>query len=447
MSTRRDFIRQAATGTVVLAAHENVFAQQTSPNDKIQVGLIGLGIRGSETMPVALRVPGVELVAVADVYEGRLTRAKELWGPQIVTTRDYRELLARPEIDAVIIATPDHWHSRMSIDAMAAGKDVYCEKPVVQQVEEGGAVIDSAKKHSRILQVGSQRVSSLVYQKARDLFRSGAIGTLNMIEAWIDRNSAMGAWQYTIPPDASPQTIDWDRFIGHAPKRPFEPVRLFRWRNYRDYGTGVAGDLFVHLFTGIHFVISSNGPNRVMTSGGLRFWKDGRDVPDVMIGIFDYPETPNHPAFNLLLKVNFADGGGEGTEFRFIGNEGMMTIGGGGVSLTKRQPEREPGMTIESFPEAIQKQYLEEYRKKYPSRKGTDRMQSTALETYSVGRNYNDTFDHFATFFASVRSRQPVLEDAVFGLRAAGPALLGNLSYFNKRPYLWNPDTMRLSEA
>ena len=182
-----------------------------------------------------------------------------------------------------------------------------------------------------------------------------------MVEAWVDRNSAIGAWQYSIPPDASPANIDWDRFLGRAPKVPFEPVRLFRWRNYRDYGTGVAGDLFVHLISGLHFVTGAIGPNRVYATGGLRFWKDGRDVPDVMIALYDYP------TFNLMLRVNFVDGATETSGFRFIGSEGIMTIDGG-VTLSKVPREIEPGYTIDTFPKAMQEQYLKEYRQKYPPR-------------------------------------------------------------------------------
>ena len=232
----------------------------------------------------------MELVAVADIYDGRLKRAREVWGDQLFTTRDYREVLARKDVDAIIIGTPDHWHSTVSIDAMNAGKDVYCEKPMVQQLNEGPQMIEAQKRTGRILQVGSQRVSSIIYAKAKEMLAAGAIGELNMVEAWVDRNSAIGAWQYSIPPDAAPANIDWDRFLGHAPKVPFEPVRLFRWRNYRDYGTGVPGDLFVHLISGLHFVTGAIGPNRVYATGGLRFWKDGRDVPDVMIALYDYPE-------------------------------------------------------------------------------------------------------------------------------------------------------------
>lgn len=452
-TSRRNFIKYAATGMVTTSLARNVFAierpleqgQKTfSANDKIRVALIGAGGRGTDITLTALRVPGTEIVAAADVYDGRLRRAKEVWGNGLFTTRDHREILARADVDAVIIGTPDHWHSRIAIDAMNAGKDVYCEKPMVQKIEEGHGVIAAAKKNSRILQVGSQRVSSIIYEKAKQLLAAGAIGKLNMIEAWWDRNSALGAWQYSIPPDASPATIDWDRFIGHAPKRPFEPTRLFRWRNYQDYGTGVAGDLFVHLFSGMHYVVGSKGPTRVMATGGLRYWKDGRDVPDVMLGLYDYPETPQHPAFNLFLKVNFADGGGESNEFKFIGNEGTMLIGGAGVTVAKKAPEKEPGFTVETFPEAVQKQYLEEYRKKYPTRQGTERLRGDETENYTVGRTYNDTYDHFVNFFAAMRSRQPVIEDATFGFRAAGPALLSNLSYFNNRVYQWDPEAIKI---
>ena len=212
---------------------------------------------------------------------------KELY-PGIATTRDYREVIARRDIDAVMIATPDHWHARISIDALAAGKDVYCEKPMVQKIEDGQRVIDAWKKSGRIFQMGSQYASAHAFQKIRQLLAAGAIGELNSVEAWLDRNTAIGAWQYSIPPDASPQNIDWDRFLGTAPKRPFEPIRLFRWRNYRDYGTAVAGDLYVHLFTGLHTATGALGPRQIFSTGGLRCWIDGRDVPDTQMGVIDY---------------------------------------------------------------------------------------------------------------------------------------------------------------
>ncbi|MBW3630235.1 MAG: Gfo/Idh/MocA family oxidoreductase [Gemmatimonadetes bacterium] len=455
-TSRRQFLKRsgaalaagAGTSTIPAEAHGAQHFQLATPDDReaqqsgdVRIATIGVGIQGSNDTNAALRVPGVRMVAAADVYEGRLTRAREVWGNHLFTTRDYREVLARPDVDAVIIATPDHWHARMAIDAMNAGKDVYVEKPMVQRIEEGHGVIDAQRRTGRILQVGSQRVSSIVYAKAKELLAAGVIGPLNFIEVNYDRNSSLGAWQYSIPTDASPETIDWDRFLGHAPKRPFEPIRLFRWRNYQDYGTGVPGDLFVHLFSGIHYVLDSNGPTRVMSTGGLRHWKDGRDVPDVMIGLLDYPETPRHPAFNINMRVNFASGDGGGSSFRFIGPDGVLTIDNR-VTLQRATREREPGHTANTFSRAVQEQVVREYRARHPERAPEVSPQHT--EVYAPPAGYNDLLDHFQNFFNAVRSRKPVVEDAVFGFRAAGPALLTNMSYFDKRPYQWNPETMKI---
>jgi predicted dehydrogenase len=445
--SRREFLKSAAAGTVaasmstavrsVLEAHQRTGGVDAQ---RVRLALIGAGGQGMGDTRTALRVPGTVLTAVADIYDGRLARAKELWGQEIFTTRDYRDVLSRSDVDAVIIATPDHWHSKIAIDAMQAGKDVYVEKPMVQQIDDGQGVIDVARQTKRILQVGSQRVSSIVYAKARELYRSGVIGELNMVDAWINRNSAIGAWQYTIPLDASPQTIDWDRFLGRAPKRPFEPTRLFRWRNYRDYGTGIPGDLFVHLFTGIHFVLDSIGPTRVMATGGLRYWNDGRDVPDVMLGLYDYPKTTSHPAFTLSLKVNFAEGAGEDQAFHFIGPDGMITIGGAGVTLTRHARPKDPGMTIDTFTLDMQQRLLAEHRTKYPPQ---TELRPSNEEVFSPPSGYSDAYDHFVAFIDATRSRKPVIEDAVFGFRAAAPALLTNDSYFEGRPVAWDPESMK----
>jgi len=441
--SRREFLKSVAGTTaaapILLHAQTPVPVQTVPPGERIRIATFGLGIRGQQNVRSALRTPGVELAAVADVYDGRLTLAKEQRGQQVFTTRDYREVLARRDVDAVVIATPDHWHMQMAVDAMKAGKDVYVEKPMVQELGDGPQVIDAARQTGRILQVGSQHPSSIVYAKARELFRAGAIGELNLVEAWINRNSSMGAWQYSIPPDASRETIDWDRFLGRAAQRPFDPVRLFRWRNYRDYGTGIPGDLFVHLFTGIHFVLDALGPTRAIASGGLHHWTDGRDVPDVMIALYDYPKTPAHPAFTLSLKVNFAEGAGDNTTFRFVGPEGVLTIGDNSVTLSRRPPAKEPGHTSETFSKNMQEAFMREYRAKYPDR---PELQPRNDETYAAPPRYSSEVEHFRNFFDAVRTRRPVFEDAVFGLRAAGPALLANYSYFERRPIGWNAERM-----
>lgn len=438
MSTTRRVFLQASGGAAALASQ----AKPLSANDKVQIALIGAGGMGTGDVQSALAVPGVEIVAAADVYEGRLARAKERWGNHLFTSRDYREVLARKDVDAVIVATPDHWHSTISIDAMKAGKDVYCEKPMIQHAADGKAMVDAEKATGRILQVGSQRVSSIVYKKAQDLLKSGSIGQFNMIEAWWDRNSAIGAWQYSLPPDASPSTVDWDRFLGRSPKVPFEPIRLFRWRNYKDYGTGVAGDLFVHLFSGMHFITGSLGPTRIYATGGLRFWHDGRDVPDVMLGLFDYPKTDSHPEFTLMLRVNFVDGSGGSHVFRFVGSEGVMTVGNG-VTLERQPRETEPGYTIDTFPKATQDKFLAEYREKYPkSTPSADAIRPRSVDKFLPPRGYDDHRDHHFNFINAVRTRQPVVEDATFGFRAAGPAVLSNVSYFERRAVQWDPVTM-----
>ncbi|HMC61870.1 MAG TPA: Gfo/Idh/MocA family oxidoreductase [Candidatus Solibacter sp.] len=447
-TTRRHFLGATflgATGGVglagALAADE---PQSASPNDRIRIALIGAGGQGSGDVRQALNVGGVELAAVSDIYDGRLTRAREIWGDHVFTTRDYREVLARPDIDAVIVATPDHWHRTISIDAMNAGKDVYCEKPMVQQISDGQDVIATQKRTGRIMQVGSQRVSSVIYRKAKELLAAGAIGELSMVEAWVDRNSALGAWQYSIPPDASPATVDWDRFLGRAPKVGFEPIRLFRWRNYRDYGTGVPGDLFVHLISGLHFVLDSNGPTRVYATGGLRFWKDGRDVPDVMVAMYDYPAKGKFPAFNMMLRVNLVDGASETMGYRFMGSEGILSIGDG-VSVAKQPRESEPGYTIDTFPKAVQEQFLKDYRQKYPKQPPIATGQMLAEEKFMPPKGYSDHFEHMRVFIDAVRARKPVVEDPTFGFRAAGPALLSNVSYFEQRICAWDPETMTLT--
>lgn len=449
--SRRDFLRTGGVVTAgtfisggikhhLLADEQGEPARPISANDHLQIALIGAGGQGQYDTRIAAQVPGVKVVAASDCYDGRLTHAKELWGTAIQTTRDYQEILARKDIDAVIIGTPDHWHKQAAVDAMKAGKDVYLEKPMIHLYADGPEIIQAAQSTGRIIQIGSQRVSSMIYRKAKELLASGAIGELNMVTAWWDRNSSIGAWNYSVPLDASTQTCDWPRFLGSAPKIPWNPEHFFQWRKWKAYGSGVAGDLFVHLFSGTHFVTNTHGPTRAFATGGLRYWRDGRDVPDVMLGLFDYPQ-----GFNLSLRVNFVDGGSESEGLIFTGSEGTMTIGGNGVSISRVPREKEPGYLITSFSEAMQKEFLASYRKKYPLEHPTGEA-LLGEEKYVAPRYYNDSYDHLKNFFDAVRSRQPVVEDAVFGFRAAGAALLSNASYDRHNVVRWDPEAMKILE-
>jgi len=161
-----------------------------------------------------------------------------------------------------------------------------------------------------------------------------------------------------------------------------------------------------------------------------------------MFGLYDYPQTATHPAFNLTLQVNFADGSGGEESFRFIGNDGVLTIGGNGVQVIRAPKQKEPGYTVDTFPEAVQKEFIKEYRKKYPV--SAPEMSARNTDNYVAPGGYRDSLDHFKNFFASIRSNQPMVEDATFGLRAAGPALLTNESYFNNRVYEWDPEAMKI---
>jgi predicted dehydrogenase len=447
MLNRRNFLKVASTATAASALGIKTHALKTIPleaatplaaNDHIQLALIGAGIQGQGDTRTAVQVPGVKLVAVADCYNGRLDHSKELWGSDIFTTRDYKEILARKDVDAVLIATPDHWHKQIAVDAMKAGKDVYCEKPMVHAHPEGPEMIEAARSTNCILQIGSQRVSSIIYAKAKELLASGAIGQLNMVSAHWDRNSAMGAWDYTVPLDASTETCDWDRFLGNAPKIPFNAEHFFQWRKWKAYGTGVAGDLFVHLFSGTHFITGSNGPTRAMATGGLRFWKDGRDALDVLLGLFDYRE-----GFNLSLRVNFVDGGEESEGLVFTGSEGTIEIGSNFVTVSRVPREKDPGLMIGTYTEDMQKRIRDAHREKYPPSHPSG-PPASGFEKYVAPEGYRDSYDHFSNFFSAVRSRKPVVEDAVFGYRAAGAALLCNLSIERGETVKWDPDAMKI---
>ena len=459
VNSRRKFIKNLSGSVAAIsigndvAASENAIKRKlistttTSSNDKIRIGLIGAGIIGHYDTDAALKVDGVELAGVCDLYTGRLDRAKEKWGNAIFSTRDYRELLAKKDIDAVLICTPDHWHQKIAIDAMNAGKHVYCEKPMVQKIEEGHAIIATQKKTGKVLQVGSQRASSVAILEAKKYFEKGTIGELTYVEAYCDRTDAKGAWQYSIPTDASPQTIDFDTFLGHAPKVPFDPNRFFRWRNYKDYGTGSAGDLIVHLLTGLHTITGSIGPNKIFALGEINYWKDGRDAYDLINSFMTYPQTATLPSFQLYTRINLASGEGKGGfGIKLIGTEGAIDIGWNDFKVITLKRSVAPGFggydSFDSFSAKQKEDYKKWYSDKYGDAKGGYEMGKTI--EFTPPEKYDDRVDHMITFFNGVRSGKPILEDAVFGLRAAGPSLACNLSAVQNKALNWDPQNMKI---
>ncbi|MFL5810649.1 MAG: Gfo/Idh/MocA family protein [Flavisolibacter sp.] len=459
-TSRRKFLQQvgsiglltAASPLASLAAKEKAeerilhYSKKISSNDKVRLAVIGFGIQGHGDLATALKVPGVELAGVCDLYTGRLLNAKELYGDQIFTTKNYHEVLDRSDVDAIIIATSDHWHARITKEALKKGKAVYCEKPMVHKISEGADVVQTHKASGKIMQVGSQRVSSIGYAKAKELYQAGEIGKLNMVNAVYDRQSAIGAWEYTMPNDASPETVDWNRYVEAMNKIPFDPKKFFWWRNYRDFGTGVAGDLFVHLLSGTHVITGSKGPVKIFSSGQLSYWKDGRDVPDVMTGILQYPETPEHPAFQLTLQVNFVSGTGGQESIRLVGEEGVMEMKGNNVSVHHSLMPKAPGFggydAVFTYPKAMQDALAQAYNQKYSE---DDKKKPSKPDIdFKAPAGYSDHLDHFTNFFDSVRTGKQVVEDAAFGFRAAAPCLACNDSYFEKKIINWDPVNMKL---
>jgi len=436
-----------ANAKVIQLKAEQETEKKYTANDKVRLAVIGLGIIGHYDIDTALKVQGTELAAICDLYDGRLEQGRRKYGKNIFVTRDYREVLERKDIDAVLICTPDHWHSQIAIDAMNKGKHVYCEKPMVHKLEQGLPVIEAQKKTGKVLQVGSQRTSSIAMAEAKKLYEAGTIGQINMVMATYNRHSSGGAWQYSIPPDASEKNIDFDRFLGNAPKTPFDPVRFFRWRNYQDYGTGVPGDLFVHLLSGLHYITGALGPTRIMASGQLAYWKDGRDVPDVVSAIMEYPATDKQPAFQAVLQVNFVDGSGGRNQTQIIGSEGMIDIGWNDFVVKRNPLPKAPDFggydSLFTFTEEVQKEFIKQYDAKYSKE---DREWKKVEDiVYKAERGYDDRLDHFKNFFASIRQGKPITQDASFGFRAAAPCLATNISIFEQKIVQWDPMNMKIS--
>jgi predicted dehydrogenase len=435
---RRQFLR-TATATGALFASKSVFlpqplpaqeAKATAPSDRIRLGIIGIGMQGSGLLPNAISLPGVECVAAADLYDGRHTLAKEITGnPNLPTTRHYKELLDRKDIDCLIAAVPDFWHMQVVLDACNAGKDIYCEKPMSHTAQEGFKMVEAAKANNRIVQIGSQRVSSALCRKARELYKQGAIGDVELVELSLGRNSPNGAWVYPPPLDLSPENLDWNTWLKDTPKIPFNPKRFARWRCWKDYGTGVGGDLMVHLISGMLYTLDWNEAPRLASAlGGIFRFNDGRDMPDLHTVLFDYHGIPVYVRLSLV---------GETPEMaRFVGPKGILEASGKNLRyLPQTGKDDEPSYYSGGFPHAMKEKYFAQWYAEHSVTPGNEPLSNDALFT---GDDWDDVKPHLWNFFQAVKSRKPVAEDAVFGNHAAIACHLANESYFRKAPVKWN---------
>ncbi|MEK6304078.1 MAG: Gfo/Idh/MocA family oxidoreductase [Acidobacteriota bacterium] len=311
---RRDFIKTAVTAGAAIGAIGRpgaASATVVSANDQINVGLIGVGGRGRGLLDWVMKTgeqpaTAAKLVAVSDVYAKRLREAKEKAACEAYL--DYHEILERKDIDAVIIATPDHWHAQMAIEALDRGKDVYLEKPMTHTVEEAKRVYEKVTEKNRVLQVGSQTTSSDQWWKARKAIEDGMIGRLIMSQGSYHRNSTKGEWNWDIDATAGPNGkgddfIDWKMWLGDAPKRAYNADRFFRFRKYWDYSGGIATDLFYHVMAPMNICWGeAQFPYRVMASGGIYVFKDEREVPDTFNLVADYAQ-----GHSVVLSASMAN--------------------------------------------------------------------------------------------------------------------------------------------
>src|SRR6266576_625931 len=235
--SRREFLEASAAAAGVSFVAEPFTFRKVAPSDTVRFGMVGIGMQGSGLLRTSISLPGVTCAAAADLYDGRHTLAKEIAGANLPTTREYRRLLDGKTIDCIVAAVPDHWHKRMVVEAVSAGKDIYIEKPMSHTAADGVAMVDAVKKSGRILQVGSQRVSSAICAKAKEIVAAGTLGDLTLVEGWLGRNDPTGAWEYPPPPDLSLQTLDWDTWQNDVPKRALDPNIFARWRCWKEYGT------------------------------------------------------------------------------------------------------------------------------------------------------------------------------------------------------------------
>jgi predicted dehydrogenase len=410
-----DVSRRKFLGGTAAAALAAPFAKAVGANDKITVGMIGTGIRGSYLLErfFARNKETATVTAICDAYTGNVAksvaRVRTLGGNAPKTYADYRELLQDKSIDAVFIATPEHLHSTMLIDALRAGKHVYAEKPLAHTIEEGEKILKAAENSKQVVQVGTQNRSNSLYIKAKEMVAAGMIGEVHYARAFWYRNSLddAPAWRYAIPADANPENTDWLRFLGNAPQRPFSKPRFFQWRLYWDYSGGISTDLLVHQTDIAQFVLGKPAPVSCTASGAILRWtQDDREVPDTMSALFEYPG-----GFHLNYSCYFGNdhyGYGE----QFMGNEGTI--------------------------EVLNRQFLNFYPEKLGGKAPELVAARKELGMALPGNDNHAVEAHIVNFFEAVRGREKVIAPLEAGQRAAISGHLATLSYRRNQKICWD---------
>ncbi len=423
--TRRDFLtRVSAAGALGATARSN--ARVMGANDRIRVGMIGMGGMGTVHLRAFMQQSeeekDIEVVAVCDIYTRRKERARDI---AKLADKDvhhnYRDLLARQDVDAVLIASPDHWHGQMALHALEAGKDVYLEKPMTHTLEEAQAVVNAVKKHNRVLQVGNQGLSAPSTHKSKELIEAGEIGPLLCAQATSARNSLLGEWNYRIEPEGTPENIDWKLWLGPAPKRPFSADRYFRFRKYWDYSGGIATDLFFHSLGPILYPMGAQFPIRVSASGGIYVHKD-REVPDT------YSTTIEYPNFYIDMSGSMANAGmGQYHRQAIYGHKGTLVVARNQVLVYP-----------ESYPELRQRRAQPQSQ---PGRRGPE---PKVFELPPEGPQRDARTPHTTNFFACVRSRKQPNAHAELGYQIITAIKLGVYAYRESRTKLFDPQTRKI---
>ncbi|MDN5204354.1 Gfo/Idh/MocA family oxidoreductase [Fulvivirgaceae bacterium BMA10] len=412
----------------------------------IKLGIIGFGIRGeqlvkasgfpvSEQMVESQPSLNIEYTAICDLFDIRASKAQEAVGKQAKRYKHYQDLL-NSDIDAVIIATPDHWHAPMVIDAIKAGKHVYVEKCLTRTLKEVYDVYNTVKNSGYVFQLGHQLRHTESYHAAKEVIRKNLLGDISLIQTNSNRNSKNGAWIYNIPLDATLNTIDWAQFNHQNASRPFDPDRFFRWRKYWDYGTGIFGDLMTHDFDAVNQIIGMGIPESLVTSGGVYFWKDGRQVPDVVQVVMEYPSR------NFTYQYSATQSNEYHRPNIIMGNDATMEIGDKMTihpdpRSTKFQDKLSQGLIGSSAPSQNsdtanqQLDGISSATTKYFEKKGM-------LYTYKNGKRISPTYLHIKEWLDCIRNGGTTSCNIDQAFEEAITAQMAVISYKEQRTVKWD---------